>query len=213
MRQALPRIFLKPHISFHFLLDTLQIKMETERLFICSYRDSDFEDCVSLYSNKEITKYFDYGKARTRHEVTSLIREKGSKYFSRGKPFGLFSIFRKNDMAFIGQIDLLPSDKEGVLEIGFILHKQYQNQGFCTEAVKALIFDYIEELNYRGFTCKELPINKVIATVHPENKSSIRILQKVGMVLDKIQERFNNPRLWYSISTPLRIKNQKTGSR
>jgi [ribosomal protein S5]-alanine N-acetyltransferase len=213
MRQALSRVFLKPHISFHFERDSLQVEIETGRLFICSYRDSDFENCVSLYSDKEITKYFDYGNARTRNEVTAIVQEKAIKYFSQGKPFGLFSIFRKNDMAFIGQIDLLPSEEPGVLEIGFILHKQYQNQGFCTEAAKALIFEYVEELNSKAFKYNGIPISKIIATVHPENKSSRKLLQKIGMTLNKIQERFGNIRLWYSIQPLLRVKSQKNGSR
>ncbi|MBI3258991.1 MAG: GNAT family N-acetyltransferase [Ignavibacteriae bacterium] len=191
----------KPYISFRFISNCLQVEIETDRLFIRSYKPNDFENCISLYGNEAITKYFDYGKVRNELEIKNLIIEKGYRYFSKGKPFGLFSIFQKKSMAFIGQIDFLPSEELGAAEIGFILHEQYHNQGFCSEAVKVIIFDYVEMLNNRGFECDELPISKVIATVHPKNQPSKKVLQNVGMTLDKIQERFGQPRLWYSIPT------------
>lgn len=211
MQTSINSFFLKPRVSFYFLFDSLNVEIETERLFIHSYRENDFENCLTLYGDEGLTKYFDHGKARKKYEIEELVLKKGSKYFIEGKPFGLFSIFCKKGMAFIGQIDLLPAEEAGSAEIGFILHEQYQNQGFCTEAVEAFLFEYMEELNFRGPRCVELPINKVIATVHPLNQPSKRILQKVGMTFDKIQERFGNPRLWYSMPTTFAAKSQKIG--
>lgn len=203
--------FLKPRISFYFQSDRLRVKIETERLYIFSYHDKDFEHCVSLYGDKKITSFFDHGRARTRSEVKDLILEKGNRYFFDGKPFGLFSIYCKEKMNFLGQVDLLPSGEVGVVEVGFILHEKYQNKGYCTEAVKALLFDYITELNFRGPKCEELPIYKVMATAHPLNQSSKSILFKVGMTYDKFQKRFDRPRMWYSMLIPMvsSIKEQK----
>jgi ribosomal-protein-alanine N-acetyltransferase len=213
MRQALASDLPRSNCSFRFKSNDLQVAIETERLLIHSYKDTDFEDCISLYGNEAIIKYFDHGKARTNHEVESLVYEKGSKYFSQGKPFGLFSIFHKETKVFIGQIDFLPSDELGVIEVGFILHAHYHNQGFCSEAVKSIIFDYVETLNNGNFQCDELPINKVMATVHPKNASSRKVLLKAGMTLEKIQDRFGQPRLWYSVAIPLITKNIKVGYR
>lgn len=200
--------FLQPYISFNLDI-SLEIEIETQRLYIISYKDSHFENCVSLYGNELITKYFDHGTVRNRQEVEKLIHERAKFFFTNHKPFGLFSIFRKEDMEFIGQIDLLPLNELGTVEIGFIINEKYQNRGYCTEAVKTFMFYYVEELNYRKFGRKKFQINKIIATVHPENQPSIKILEKVGMSLYKVQERFGNPRLWYSISTAIGIKNRK----
>ena len=201
--------FLKSRIGCYFAGQLLTVEIETERLYIHSYKDSDFENCLCLYGDESITKYFDHGKARSETEINELVHEKGKKYFSKGEPFGLFSIFSKKSNTFIGQIDLLPTDAPCIAEIGFILHQEYQNQGFCTEAVKAILFDYVEEINFRGPKCWGVPINKVIATVHPSNLSSKRVLQKIGMSFDKIQERFEKPRLWYSIPITLPTKIQR----
>ncbi len=202
----------KSKISFHFSFKSLQVQIETERLYIHSYRDNDFENCLSLYGDQEITKYFDYGKPLSRDEVNQLILEKGHKYFAKGEPYGLFSIFNKEDMSFIGQFDLMPIGEPGVVEIGCILHNQSQNQGFCTEIIKTFINDYIEELNYRNFKCNGLSIIKVIATAHPKNNASNKIVKKIGMAFEKFEKRFGNPRLWYSYILPTQVvKNQIIG--
>lgn len=185
-------------VDFDICPNCLLDRIETERLLIRSYQDEDFEDCVQLYGDKALIKYFDYGVVRNRDEVKSLITEKTYGYSNIKKPFGLFSIFLKDGMTFIGQIDLLPLDESNTVEIGFIMKKEFHGHGYCTEAVKYLIFDYINTIN----SCKDrcVPVIKIVATVHPDNMPSIKILEKVGMKLEKVQERFKAPRCWYSLS-------------
>ncbi|MFZ0565209.1 MAG: GNAT family N-acetyltransferase [Chlamydiales bacterium] len=202
--------FSKPKISFNFQYHELQVKIETQRLYICSYQDNDFENCVSLYGNKEITKYFDHGKARSRVEVENLISERGKTYFIKGQPFGLFSVFSKYSMNFMGQVDLVPTNELGTVEIGCILHKQYQDQNFGTESVIALAVHYVDELNFRNIKFNGKAICKVMGTVHPKNVPSNKILKKLGMTFDKYEERFGNPRLWYSyVPKSAYVENQK----
>ncbi len=101
-------------------------------------------------------------------------------------------------MTFLGEIDLLPYNEPGTLEIGCILPKQYQNQRIGSEAVKAFLLSCLEELCYRDYKCNGHPIIKVIGTVHPNNYVSKRIITNLGMKFDKSQMRFKNPRLLYS---------------
>lgn len=193
-------LYQKPHVSFYHEFSALKVVIETQRLSIRSYKDEDFESSAMLYSHEKLTKYFDQGKPKSRLEVESLINNIGTKYFNMGEPFGLFSIFQKKDMAFIGHIDLIPIDEPGSVEIGCIFDRRYHNQGFCSEAVRAFIFTYIESLNNEGFKSNGFVINKIIATVHPSNYASKRIIQNIGMTLDKSEERFGHPRLWFSLS-------------
>lgn len=186
-----------PYISFRFQEKKLYVEIETERLYIRSYEDRDFENCIRLYSDPMITKYFDHGVPRTRKEVEDLIDERGNKYFNKGEPFGLFSLFYKENNAFIGQADLFPTEEPGTVEVGCILQKKFQHQGLGTEAVKALIVDYVNELNSRKYTYKGFSILKVLGTVHPKNTPSNKLVRKCGMRADKFQERFGNPRIWY----------------
>ncbi len=209
MLQDCENLLERPRISFHCRPQGLEVEVETTRLYIRSYRDEDFENCVLLYGNERLTRFFDHGKPRSRSEVEDLIRERGIKYFIRGEPFGLFSIFQKEDGAFTGQIDILPSDEFGSCEIGCIFHRQYQNQGFFPEASRAFLFGLVPEMYYEGHKYNGFPINKVVVTTHPKNYASKRIIESVGMSFDKVEERFGNPRLWYSYIHDFSVKKLK----
>ncbi len=173
----------------------LRIEMESPQLFITSYSDQDFEHCLSLYGDENLTRYFDHGKPRSRSEIRELIEIKGHQYFRQGLPFGLFSLFEKKTNVFIGQVDLLPTERQGEIEVGYILQSEYQNKGLCTEAINALLkFAKRIKENFPN-----LSINKIIATFHPQNTASKRVLEKVGMKYEKSLLRFGQPRILYSI--------------
>lgn len=175
----------------------IHAEIETERLFMRSFQDVDFQDCLSLYGDEKLAKHFDHGKARTPTEVKSLIHERNDIFFKNGKPFGLFSIFNKKDMAFIGQVDLLPINELGTAEIGCILHRKYHNQGIALEALNALMIDYVNELKLNWFHSVGFNVEKIVATVHPKNYASQKLVRNLGMTFYKSTERFNAPRLWY----------------
>ena len=193
-----------PLITFNCINNTVRVEIETERLYIRSYKDEDLENCIKLYGDQSLTKYFDDGRPKSRHEVIKLTDENGKKFFETGAPFGLFSIFLKSDMSFIGQIDLIPLDAPETVEIGCIFDRKYHNQGYPGEALRAFLFSYVKKLNHQGYTYHGMSIKKVIATVHPANKASKRLVHNLGMTFEKIEERFGHPRLWFSLSsTPI----------
>ncbi len=179
--------------------DAMRIQIETDRLYISSYRDEDFQNSAALYGNPTATTYFDSGKPRSQKEVRDLVDDIGHKHFSKGEPFGLFSIFKREDRTFVGHIDLLPSTEEGILEVGYILSPDHQGKGYGTEAAKAIVFDFVKELNAKNSYCNYPRIRKIVATVHPENVPSENVLKKLGMTFEKFQNRFDRPRYWYGL--------------
>lgn len=159
------------------------IQLETARLYITSYQDQDFEHSLRLYSDEKILQYFDHGKSRSSWEVFAMIE--GLK----GKPFGLFSVFRKEDGEFLGHIDVAPTENDNEVEIGFIFASSAQGKGYCSEAMRAFFVQFVGSWQ----------IQRVIATVHPENIASQKVLQKMGMQAHKQGMRFNQPRVWYAL--------------
>jgi RimJ/RimL family protein N-acetyltransferase len=63
-------------------------------------------------------------------------------------------------------------DGKGVVESGYIFDNLYWKQGYCTEAVKACV----------RFASDKLKIKELYTTIRPENRDSIRIAEKPGMV-------------------------------
>ena len=86
-------------------------------------------------------------------------------------------MFTKQDKAFIGQVDLVPFSP-GVIEIGWIFFPEYQGMGLGTECVRNFLVVLIDELIHKGFRAKGSLIKKVIATAHPENIASNKLMEK-----------------------------------
>lgn len=176
------------------------VESETERLVIKDYRESDFENSVSLYNNPELTKFFDHGEPRTLNEIREYIAKRGRCYFEKNEPFGIFSIFKKNNQCFIGQVDLVPTGDPGEVEIGWIIHKQFQGQGYCSEAVLDFLIPYIKILAKNKIKTHGALIDNIIATAHPENLASNKMILKAGLSLYKQANRYGgNPRNWYNL--------------
>lgn len=186
-------------ISYEKQSKSLKIKIETERLIARSYCNDDFNNYCSLLGDEKITLYFDHGKPRSKSEVHKLIREKGVKFFKAFKPFGFFSLFEKEKMNFIGMFDLLPTDELSTAEIGIALLRNHQGSGFAKEIASLFISDYIDFINREIATNEGEKVKKIIATVHPKNTPSKRVIESLGMGFDKSEDRFGNPRQWYSL--------------
>ncbi|MBR1657667.1 MAG: GNAT family N-acetyltransferase [Synergistaceae bacterium] len=65
-------------------------------------------------------------------------------------------------------------DSEGVTEIGYGILEQYQNQGYATEAVKAV----------SSWAFKNSKVTAVKAETDTQNKASQRVLEKCGFIAD-----------------------------
>ena len=72
----------------------------------------------------------------------------------------------------IGGIDLETVD-ESAYEIGWVISKDHRNNGFVTEAGKALV----------GYAFEVLSAKRVIAHCDVRNKASEKVMQKLGMTL------------------------------
>ncbi len=203
---ALSKLFIVKHkqdaeICINSNFQKLSIEGKTNRLFIRSYLDVDFNDCLALYSDKEVTKYFDHGEPRSERAIFEYIQERGRRYFDCGEPYGLFSVFLKDSSIFIGQVDLVPTDNPGEVEIGWIFHKAFQNKGYCSEAILEFLMPVINEIRKEEFKANGLVVNKIIATAHPENIPSNKIMQKAGLSLYHFQLRYGGkPRNWYCLN-------------
>lgn len=177
------------------------IEKNTDRLYIRSYTSDDYEDCLSLYSNPVLTRFFDHGKPRTKTQIDAYLKERGDYFFQKGLPFGLFSVFLKNNGTFIGQIDVVPTGEPGEVEIGWIFLKEFQNRGYCSESVISFLIPLIKELVNDNVEVAGKIINRIIATAHPENKASQRIMIKAGLSYYKKGLRYGgNPRNWYELT-------------
>ena len=154
----------------------MNIALETNRLFLKPLAFSELDDLFALRSDPDVMKYI--GVTKTKEEVEDFIQcglavEPGVSYY---KKYGMdfFSVFEKKTGQFIGQAGLFHVRFNMTcpdIELAYRLHKAYWGHGYATELAKALI--------HYGF--KNLSLPKIIATVHPDNVPSKRVVEKAGM--------------------------------
>ena len=155
------------------------MRLVTERLVLRDYTMDDLEVEYHNNTDPELFKYMPFGPGTlegTKERIDRMIKKREQ---DPRTDFDV-AVTSKKTMELIGGCRLNKvSDIEG--HVGYKLARRYWGKGYATEAVRALV-DY-------GF--RVLNLHRVYATVHPENAASIRVLEKVGMVLEgRLRENF-----------------------
>ncbi|WP_084262163.1 GNAT family N-acetyltransferase [Ruminococcus sp. NK3A76] len=74
----------------------------------------------------------------------------------------------------IGELCFKGLDKNGIAEIGYGINEKHQNNGYATEAVKAVL----------EWALNKPDVTAIEAETEPENAASKRVLEKCGFVLN-----------------------------
>ena len=139
------------------------INLETQRLVVRPYEQSDLLDFHTIFSDPEVMDTCE-------PPYTSQQSEKALKYFSESRI--AYAVERKKDRTVIGHLlfKQRPSEEKGIYEIGWIFNRSAWKQGFAFEAAKA-VMDH-------GF--KTLDVHKVLAETLDPHKS-LPLMKKLGM--------------------------------
>lgn len=142
-------------------------QIKTERLILKPYSEQDIDTFIDLLTNPEITSTFMVPELESRSRAEELVR----KLIVFSQPDDTkhleYGIYLNGKM--IGFVNDCENEDDEI-EIGYVIHPQYQGRGYATEAVHAVI----AELREMGF-------RKVTAGYFSENTASLRVMEKCGM--------------------------------
>jgi len=150
------------------------MKLETKRLILRETTPEDVENMFRLHSNVDVQKYTGDKTVHTIDEIEKMLTYKEKEYQEIG--FGRWVTILKEGNQFVGWAGLKYLDDINEVDLGYRFLPEYWGMGIATEASKAI-------LEY-GFN--KLNLKKIIALAIPENKPSVRVMEKVGMEFDKI---------------------------
>jgi len=156
----------------------VDIRIETERLIIRNFNESDISQLYRMVNNEAIMKYVPFAKERKLEECKELMKRILDRYkestISKFKGFLLLVGSKDNNecVGFVGLFPLTYDISENELFYG--LFEEYYGKGYATEIGKAVI-EY-------GF--KNINMNKIVATVNKDNEVSKRVLDKMGMYFE-----------------------------
>lgn len=140
----------------------------TARLRFRPMTDADLEDMAALLGDPVVMHYYPAPKSRA--EAAQWIARSQRRYAEHG--FGLW-IIETLDGEFLGDCGLTWQSVNGTprLEVGFRVRAEQQNHGYATEAAAAC----------REFAREHTEETELVAILHPENRASERVAQKLGM--------------------------------
>ncbi len=144
------------------------LNLTTERLDLVEIQQSHLKDLYLLFSDKEVTKYYNLLPLTDEQEGQKLL-----DWFQNRFKDGLgirWGIALKGKLNIIGTIGFNNYTRKHRANIGYDLQFAYWSKGYMTEALKAVL----------GFGFNELSINRIEAEVMQGNITSEKLLEKLN---------------------------------
>ncbi|MBW4515305.1 MAG: GNAT family N-acetyltransferase [Timaviella obliquedivisa GSE-PSE-MK23-08B] len=151
---------------------------ESDRLLLRQWNpDAETEAAFEIYGDSEVMQWI--GDGTTVSDIGTLrekLRRRNQQCLDLNDGTGFWAIVEQETEYPIGTVILkrLP-DGDGQItpdwEVGWHLRKASWGKGYATEAARAIV-DY-------GFKVLKLPC--IYAIAYPENRPSIRVMERLGM--------------------------------
>ena len=152
--------------------------IETERLLLRSMLQEDFEGLYRVFSDARVLASFGL-ETFSREQMRRWLQRNLDHQQEHG--FGLFSVILKADGTLIGDcgLEMMDVDGERVAELGYDFLNDYWNRGYATEAARSV----------RDFAFFKQRLPKLISLIRVGNEASRRVAEKVGMRLEREENR------------------------
>ena len=150
----------------------LSPKLETERLILRRYKESDIDAIYEIITDERLYKYIKFPNLTKDEELecikTWIAEADGSKYER-------WVIERKSDGSVVGNIDVnTVVKKHNYCNVGYTIRYDYWGNGYAAEALK-VVSDHL--LNNSGYYLVECSCNEL-------NKRSSKVMLKAGFKKD-----------------------------
>ena len=160
------------------------IILETNRLILRTWTEEDIDVMARIDQDPKVCEFLP--AIGNRESTEAGVRKTMQHYEKHG--YSLYAVELKSSHEFIGWVGLaIPSFEAPFMpavEIGWRLSSNHWNQGYATEAAKAVL--------YYAFTT--LGLKEVVSFTAVNNKPSRRVMEKIGLIHHP-EEDFDHPRL------------------
>jgi ribosomal-protein-alanine N-acetyltransferase len=145
--------------------------LETRRLLLREFRDSD-ETAIHEYAqDREVTRYTDFGP-NTIEQTRAFLQTCLASQERWPRESISLAIELKLETRLIGGIGFVNIDSDmRTGKFGYVLHRAYWGKGFATEAASALL----------NFGFEILFLHRIVALCDVRNGASSHVLEKLGM--------------------------------
>ena len=163
----------------------------TERLILRPFEPTDEPHLIAMLGDPEVMHWYGSGAPMSPDAVRAAL-----VYHLRCRDFDYWAwaITSKADGQFIGSLTAGPTtyENEQWFEPAWIIVRAEWGQGFATEAAREVV----------RYAIDELQSTRLLATAHPDNRASIRVIEKAGFTfLRQAEVRKGRPAMVFVIQS------------
>jgi RimJ/RimL family protein N-acetyltransferase len=147
------------------------MELETPRLLMRQWRQSDFETYAAYYASAATARFV--GGEMSRDKAWRHMAALVGHWFLRG--FGIWAVEEKATAQLVGAVGLWAPEGWPELEIGYWLIPSRHGLGYATEAAVAA----------REHAYGALQANTLVSYIDPENLPSKRVAERLGARLEQ----------------------------
>jgi [ribosomal protein S5]-alanine N-acetyltransferase len=147
-----------------------QPAIETDRLLLRPFQMADADDVQRLAGDRAVADT----TLNIPHPYEDGLAERwisNHRDWFEHREQAVFAITLRSNGTLIGTIGLRIDPADERAELGYWIGKPYWNQGYCTEAARAIL----------DFGFQQLGLNRIFAHHFARNPASGRVMQKLGM--------------------------------
>lgn len=151
----------------------MQNTIETERLILRPFETSDAEAAFGWFGDPLVMRFTPTGPDKNIEQTEARLRLFMEHQKAHG--FSKWLILDRASGVAIGDSGLLVLKDYGWVDLGFRFAKPYWGKGLATEVASAWVHAAFEELG----------LTRLGAFANPENRASIRVLEKLGFKVER----------------------------
>lgn len=144
-----------------------EVTLETERLVLRWFRESDFGEFLKMSSDPQVMQFLG-GKTLTEIEAWKSMAAFMGHWYFRG--YGVWAVEEKSSGKLVGRIGFMDPAGWPGFELGWTLARDCWGKGYATEGARRALEYAFTEMNR----------DHVISLIAPENTNSIKVAERLG---------------------------------
>jgi RimJ/RimL family protein N-acetyltransferase len=149
--------------------------LETERLRLCQLSAQDANFILKLLNEPSFIRNIgDRGVRTIDGAISYILNGPVASYAKNG--FGLYLVKLKETDESIGMCGLIKRDTLEDVDIGYAFLPSFWSKGYAFESAQGV----------KEYAKNVIGLNRIVAIVDPENQGSIRVLEKLGLIYERM---------------------------
>jgi ribosomal-protein-alanine N-acetyltransferase len=149
--------------------DNGEVRLETDRLVLSPWLSSDWPALRPIATDPEVMRYITGGIPWTDEQIRRFVEGQVRLYAERG--FCRWKVLSKAEEGLVGFCGAGFWRDHPDPEIGWWLARRMWGSGHATEAARAALGDAFGRVG----------LDRLVSIARPENRASIRIMEKLGL--------------------------------